>query len=1358
MSAPAADMNPYVGPHPFQPEQSHLFFGREREASELLSLVIANRIVLFFAQSGAGKTSLLNARLIPELQGKGFEVLPTGRVGGELPSNFAVANIFVFNLMAYLNQGPAGDADLAQLPLSDFLVHLGHVDGKWVYAPAPAEVSAPAGDLPEAAGDADLAIQPRILIVDQFEEILTAHPEAWEQRTDFFVQVRQAMDDDPYLWVLFSMREDFVGALSPYAHLLPDGLRVRYHMQPMDEKAALAAVKQPAALYGHEFAPGVAELLIRNLRQIENQAGGGETRTTKDAAKEEGVPPSTPADGQSDTAAPRLGQFVEPVQLQVVCRQLWESITSPPGMPIGMEDLQKLAGGAGPEEFVNDALRVYYEQSLVLALEHAPDAASEGVSERGLRNWFDQVVITPEGKRNLLHQGEGDTEGMPNEVVKALVDRFILRRETRGDRRWIELAHDRFVEPIRRANRQWFAREPSPTLAWAQLWLNAGKDPTLLLTGDKLAEAAARFKAQPKEFLPLEQEFIEAGEEMARKQAEQRRRVLIAALTASVLTLITIASVIFVMWYNERASRREADASALAAEQAEASAISAKATAESAKATAESAKVTVEAALGDSRMSERWLQADGLAAKSISLLDQPQVALLLAAQASAFQRAAGEEVAPAVEGALHRVLGATGGTVVPLPQAGDGPYAVAIGEDGRVAVDAEPGVVQVWSPADPADAPLRLEGHEGVVRGLAFTPDGMTLVSLDDAGTLRAWELAAGGGAAPKPVVLNAPGEVVWAMALFSDTLAATGTDGGVRIHTLPPGEQPPRAWMDPNVIATFAVFSRDGRYLVTAANDYDQGSLHLWDLAADEPAPGPGTAVVTGTARITDTAPVTGTITPVAAVVGAPVSSLAASPGGDLVAAGRADGTITLYDLPGLDAGAVLRGPQQPVTSLAFVSTPSGLRLAATYAGDSRVYLWDSAGPALGSTAQPTLLRGHTGEIRQLAAGPEDALALVGVGAHGGELRLWDGSSLTYEPQTLAAGLQPIMNVAVAPGGALAAVVYDGEPQAQLVDITGAHAPQPVGGAAADTAANPAAGYATAAAFGADDLLLVSTDQGKLSAWNIAQDTTAAPRWTQAAHTARINDIAVLRAQGLAATAGDDGSVRIWNLQDGTLLAALSPVTPTLLTDVALEPSGGLVAAVGPDGLVHLWDVAARTELPPLQAASAPGAPPGQAQVAADGPAPANFTSLAFGEDGSHLAASRDDGSIAIWDLARRTVDSTPPTGRPVTALASDRRHVIAAHDDGTISLWFVDALDTPPIQLAGHNGRVNDLAVQADGAYLLSAGDDGAVQRWILAVDALVDTACRGAARSLTPAERKLYLSGQPAAGASIDSICGN
>jgi Novel STAND NTPase 1 len=76
-----ADQNPYVGPRPFEPGDAGRFFGRRREVRELLSLVIAHRVVLLYAASGAGKSSLLNAGLIPSLLAKGFQVLPPARLG-----------------------------------------------------------------------------------------------------------------------------------------------------------------------------------------------------------------------------------------------------------------------------------------------------------------------------------------------------------------------------------------------------------------------------------------------------------------------------------------------------------------------------------------------------------------------------------------------------------------------------------------------------------------------------------------------------------------------------------------------------------------------------------------------------------------------------------------------------------------------------------------------------------------------------------------------------------------------------------------------------------------------------------------------------------------------------------------------------------------------------------------------------------------------------------------------------------------------------------------------------------------------------------------------------------------------------
>src|SRR5579863_9584087 len=73
--------NPYVGPASFTKEDSKRFFGRATETRELASLVIARRAVLLYAQSGAGKTSLLQAGLIPELeQRKRVATFPIARV------------------------------------------------------------------------------------------------------------------------------------------------------------------------------------------------------------------------------------------------------------------------------------------------------------------------------------------------------------------------------------------------------------------------------------------------------------------------------------------------------------------------------------------------------------------------------------------------------------------------------------------------------------------------------------------------------------------------------------------------------------------------------------------------------------------------------------------------------------------------------------------------------------------------------------------------------------------------------------------------------------------------------------------------------------------------------------------------------------------------------------------------------------------------------------------------------------------------------------------------------------------------------------------------------------------------------
>src|SRR5690606_12378736 len=73
--------NPYVGPRAFRAGER--LYGRDHEVEELLDLLIAERIVLLHSPSGAGKTSLIQAALIPRIQEDGFQVLPVVRVSLE---------------------------------------------------------------------------------------------------------------------------------------------------------------------------------------------------------------------------------------------------------------------------------------------------------------------------------------------------------------------------------------------------------------------------------------------------------------------------------------------------------------------------------------------------------------------------------------------------------------------------------------------------------------------------------------------------------------------------------------------------------------------------------------------------------------------------------------------------------------------------------------------------------------------------------------------------------------------------------------------------------------------------------------------------------------------------------------------------------------------------------------------------------------------------------------------------------------------------------------------------------------------------------------------------------------------------
>ena len=406
--------SPFVGPRPFEKEDSDRFFGRTREIEELLSLIIAHRAVLVYAQSGAGKSSLLRAGVIKRLEEQQYQVLRSARVHGLLPNDVppeSVQNIFVYHAVQYWAATvPSGQSikDHAKTTLSEFLKPL-------VAAPAAGEESSP----------------PLIVILDQFEEFFTTNAHRWQERRPFFDQLAQALHDLPTMKVVFVMREEYIAQLEPFAELLPEKVRPRMHLERLRGNAARSAVVTPFQNWGLSFEPNAADELMAELSEI-RVAEGDKFRETR-------------------------GEFVEPVQLQVVCQSLWENLPSDwKNGPNASSDGSRLITAEYIERFgdVDNALACYYDRSV----ERAAGASEGRIGEGELRRWFGTALITPTGTRGLAFRGApGATWRIPGLALKELEEAHVIRREDRSGTITHELTHDRFIEPIQKSNHKWLA-------------------------------------------------------------------------------------------------------------------------------------------------------------------------------------------------------------------------------------------------------------------------------------------------------------------------------------------------------------------------------------------------------------------------------------------------------------------------------------------------------------------------------------------------------------------------------------------------------------------------------------------------------------------------------------------------------------------------------------------------------------------------------------------------------------------------------------------------------------------------------------------------------------------------------------
>jgi len=1116
---------PYRGLLPFDQEHAEVFCGRQRLTAELI-VKLAGRLagpsmVVLSGASGAGKSSLLHAGLLPALaagiQLEGSDgwprivMTPTGDPLTELATRLATLSS---GDAATIRNGLAADPDRAHLVVGRAVLdRAGRSNGSWT----PATVRP--GRL--------------ILVIDQFEEVFTLAPGRGDAGQQAFIAALCAAASQPLgphgeppAVVVIAVRGDYwarCAAHAGLARLMQDGMFV---VGPMTSPELREAITGPAAAAGLQVDADLADTVLAGLR--------------------------TAGQDEAEGILPLLSQTM---------MLTWQRRD---GHRLTVQGYHETGGVARSVEF--GAETVY---------EALPDAGQQIAREvfRAL------VVVGPEGQlarrtvpRAELAAGRRDAA---RRALGTVLEAFASSRLLVLDGDTVQIAHDVLLRAWPRL-RGWLDSEQANWILYTQLqedaaeWAGHGRDSSFLYRGNQLAaveQAATRWAADPVRYPSLtgdQSGFLEGSRQHAARTARTRRAAVLALALLLVLSLAG-AGIAGLADRTANQQRNAAVSSQLAAESEAfdtpdpemasllaAAAWSVAPTAQARVATWDAAAQPVRAVLNatSATIDAVAFSPDGkiLAAASddgaIRLWEIPEQREI-ADLASNLSPA--EEMTFSPDGRVLAVVGYNN-KIQLWNVAGPRRLGTPITGD-AIAFDPERDLVAAVSDANVTRLLNLASGHQ-VGRSLpgqavAFSPDGKMMATADNSGQVLLWNAATQApagppiGRGPQPVtqISFSPDGRVLATAASADS-TVTGT---VRLWNIASRHE-----IGTKLPGNTIAFSYDGSILAAESTT----GIQLRDAA---------------TGQQIDTT-LTGDMNSFG------VSAIASSPDGPILATGEGTGPVRLWDLalyqqvgvpivePNAGFGGFGGGGPAPVLS------PDGKQLVVAGSGGDLRVLDVASRKQIGAS-----LPGGEWGYTSVAFSPDGKYLATGYLVTGngvGQLELW--SAVTHRRiTTIARTSNQINQIAFSPNGEfLAATIGNVGVRLWNMKSPGSSVLLDVGnGGPAGLSFNPGG-----------KILATASSSGTIKFWNTSNGRLAEAPLT--ATDQGVSAIAYSPDGSILADAENDGTIQLWNpstrSQSGSFSAGvLKDNDSSVVSALAFSPAGALLATANVDGTARLWDLA---------------------------------------------------------------------------------------------------------------------------------------------------------------------------------------